>query len=812
MSNPNLPSPIPADSGYLPDASYAPNGWQAYQQQPAAQPAGLQLGRILAALGRYKWMIVALTILGGAAGYAATRFIPPVYETSATLWLGVGGRNSPGAGGGPIAADPLMAGPNWVGLLTSRTVLGNIVARRRLFVQAADEDSLVFAGLQSTPELKRGNYVLRVDEAGARYTLARAAFEDTPEQVLESGAVGDSVGRSIGVRWQPAPTVLAAGRVVPFTLIPPTMAAAQLNGSIQPQLVPRTSILRLTLTGRNRNEVAPTLNLLVEEFVNTAAEVQTRNLMQVATRLDRSVDSASSALRRAEGAYEGYRAATITQPTDAVAPAMPGGLQVMSPVMNDYYTKRAQADAMRQERQNAERILASIRAGTFTSIEFSSVPSAATSPALQQALADLAQKEAQLRTARLAYTDEHGTVKGLLRDIQQIRAEQLPQATQELIAELRKREGTIEGQIAVAAREIRGIPARAIEEQRLQREVQLAQETYQALVGSYQQTRLQAMTSQRTIAVLDTAVPPGKASNDISLFLLLGGIGGGLALGLLGALVLDRTDKRFRYPEQATAELGLPIVGAVPRIVRGRSGEQDPEEAAQIIEAFRTIRMNLRYAFDGAGSIAVAVSSPGPGDGKSLVSLNLALSFAEAGYRTLLIDGDIRRGELHSAFQTPIVRRPGMVDYLVGAVPLESIFRETDHENLTLVPCGTRRHRGPELLQSPVLNSFVDDMRMRYDAVIVDTPPLAAGIDPFVLGAATGNLMLVLRSGETDRKLAQSRLALAQRLPIRILGAVLNDIQAEGAYRYYSYLYGYSLDDDGEHTAPRLTSEVGTKP
>ncbi|HEU4564549.1 MAG TPA: polysaccharide biosynthesis tyrosine autokinase [Gemmatimonadaceae bacterium] len=805
MSSENLPSPLPAESGgYLPDVAYAPNGWPG--DQPAEAPSsGLQLGRYIAALGRYKWLILGLTLVGAGVGYGITRFLEPQYTASASLWLGTGNRVN---ASGPVPADPMQANQNWVGMLTSRRVLANIVARRKLFLRAESVDSSLFDSMEATSDVKRGTYELRTDASGARYTLLRMPAREKGEpKVVESGLVGDSIGRAIGLKWQPQPGQLAASTNLRFSLLPPAVAAGQLLQNLNTRIIQNSSILQVTLTGTDRARLAPTLNQLVEDFVATAADIQSGNTVQTAQQLRRQADSAAVALRAAETALETYRVATITEPTDAT-PVTPGLQQTMSPVMQDYYAKKAAYDNIRQERQQLEGILRNVRGGNISLLEFGSVTSANNSPDLQQALKDLTAKEAQLRTARINYTDEHPAVKALQADVQRLRTVEIPRATQELVSELRKREGTMQQQIASAEREIRGIPSRSIEEQRLQREVQTRQGVYQVLEDKYQQTRLAAMTAQPTITVLDTAVPPMRPLQDRSIFIMLAGLGGGLALGVLGALLLDQMDPRFRYPEQATSELGLSIIGAVPRLPRGRNGETDPEEAAQIIEAFRTIRMNLRYAFDGAGSIALAVSSPGPGDGKSLVSLNLALSFAEAGYRTLLVDGDIRRGELHEAFGTPIVRRPGLMDYLVGSVPLDSVFRETTHENLTLVPCGTRRHRGPELLQSPSLETFMEAMRTRYDAVIVDTPPLAAGIDPFVLGTATGNLLLVLRTGETDRKLAQSRLELAQRLPIRILGAVLNDIHASGAYRYYSYLYGYSLDED-ERALPRPTSEVG---
>ena len=276
----------------------------------------------------------------------------------------------------------------------------------------------------------------------------------------------------------------------------------------------------------------------------------------------------------------------------------------------------------------------------------------------------------------------------------------------------------------------------------------------------------------------------------------------GLAGGVGLAILLDQLDKRFRYPEQVTDELGLSILGAVPAIRRHGAKAMEDEEASQVVEAFRTIRMNLVHSYGAAGPVLLTISSPGPGEGKSLVSSNLALSFAEAGYQTLLVDGDIRRGELHRMFN--IDRRPGLMDYLAGGCSIDDVVRPSGHKGLSIVACGTRRQQGPELLGSTAMTLFMAEMKVRYNVIILDSPPLGAGIDPFVLSTATGHMLLVLRSGETERALAEAKLKLLDRLPIRMLGAVLNDISAtEGAYRYYGYVYGYSAEEDGATTQVR---------
>src|SRR2546422_6980974 len=109
----------------------------------------------------------------------------------------------------------------------------------------------------------------------------------------------------------------------------------------------------------------------------------------------------------------------------------------------------------------------------------------------------------------------------------------------------------------------------------------------------------------------------------------------------------------------------------------------------------------------------VTITSPGPGDGKSFLAANLALTFAEGGHRTLLVDADIRRGVLHRRLTAR--RRPGLTDCLRGEVPFEAILQQTAYPLLTLVGCGTRVHNAPELLSSEAMAQLVTRVRPDYE-------------------------------------------------------------------------------------------------
>jgi tyrosine-protein kinase Etk/Wzc len=233
--------------------------------------------------------------------------------------------------------------------------------------------------------------------------------------------------------------------------------------------------------------------------------------------------------------------------------------------------------------------------------------------------------------------------------------------------------------------------------------------------------------------------------------------------------------------------------------------------AAQALEAFRELRIHVGFAYGSAGPITLAVSSPSAGEGKSLIASNLAVAFSEVGQRTLLVDGDTRRGDAHKLLGRE--QSPGLVDYLKERSGQE-IIQKTDHANLDFIACGSRGSTTPELLASSRMAYFMGTLKRSYDVIIVDTPPLAAGGDAIILSTLTGNLAVVIRTGTTERQLAQVKLDQLSRLPIRILGAVLNDVDPSDGYHYYysAYLPGYEpVPEEGEAGVQLISDNPTTK-
>lgn len=786
-----------------------PADWGGGQQPEPEEGGGPGLSRYIAAIRRFKWLIVALAAVGLGAGVAASRFIDPEYEVNATILLEQGTGVANGPNSGPIQGAELLRGSGWQDLLRSYAIVDPIVTELGLFVTPVERaDSVLFRNLRvDQGRLRPGNYKLEIK--GPRYVLSlKTAVEGTDGVPVDSGVVGDSIGRPVGLLWAPQRNAIGTRASMEFNLQTPREASKGLIEKLGIRLQANSPFLFLTLTGKDARRTAATLNAWVEQFVAVATEQKKRNVSTVAAILQGQLEYAAGNLARAESALEQFRVRTVTEPNERQTIA-PGIEMTNSPVFDSYFRDRIMADNYRRDRETLERLLSNAANGsTITREAVLSVPLVNADPAaddLRRLLAEQAERDAQLRRLRETYTDAYPRVREEAEALRQLRATSVPNALQAYVRELRLREQTLNASVEQGSRDLRSIPVRTIEEQRLKRQVEVEAELYRTLNLEAAKARLAEAATVPDVRVQDAAVPPLFPTQNTAPVIIAGVFAAFLGVGLGLAILLDLLDKRFRYPEQATKDLGLYILGVVPVIDTKKGKRRTSDTAAQVVEAFRTIRMNVRYAADPSRPLAITVTSPGPNDGKSLISSNLALSFAESGARTLLIDGDIRRGALGNTFG--VNAKPGLVEYLEGTALIAEVLQPVPaHENLTLLPGGARKRRGPELLATPRLTQLINQMTAEYDVVIVDSPPLGAGFDAFALATATGNMALVMRAGITDRKMAEAKLATVRTLPVRIMGAVLNGIKLTGAYEYYSYYQEYAAKD--EEVPARLPAKV----
>lgn len=765
---------------------------------------GLNIGRYISALFRYKWMIAALALVGFGVGSVLTRFVKPTYEAQATIQIDLTSRQA--IQPTPIRSSQLLESRSWNDLLRSFLVLDEVVRRRRLFIEhSAAADAPLFREFTLAESFEPGSYRLTVDASGARGVLS-AALDGSR---IEEFAIGDSVGRSLGFRWKPSG--LAAGRVVEFTVRTPRDAAVRLGDALQaPPLGLEASFLRISLRGTDPQAITATINAVAERFVEVATFLKRDKLTQMREILAAQLERSAVELRAAENALETFKINTITLPSDRGASPIASGLaETRDPVRLAFFRLRVDRDSLVMERDAIARALATADSTVSLVITLGAIPAARNSPELSGALTLLAEKRTEARQLRLAFGPTHPDLQKVDREIAELAGITVPTQARGVIANLDQRIADLEARIAAQGREMQSIPARASEEARLEREVEIQDNLYVQLQAAFEQARLAELSAAPDVRILDNADVPRQPLQEQVLLIVAGGLAVGFGLGVLLALVLDHFDRRIRYPEQVTRELGLTIIGALPLVRRDKDGRANQEDSDQLLESIRGVRSNLGWAHGTAGTFITTITSPGPGDGKSFLSANLARSFASAGRRTLLIDADTRRGILHRTLET--TRKPGLLELLAGEVGRDRAIRSVPSWGIDFLPCGARRATSPELLASPAMAQVILGLRADYEAIIIDSPPLGAGIDPLVLSTLSGSLVLVLRNGVTDKELAEARLQDLDRLPVRILGAVVNDVKAKGMYRTYSYLPGYRSDEDDPSEGDSPARPAGVK-
>ena len=791
-------TPRPDRSGVVPSEAQRPGPH--FDERPSwDEDAGIPWGRYWQSVRRYKYWVIGTVLVGTALGAGLTRFIQPTYEVHGTIWISEADAQTRTSG--PIRAEEILSSTSWPDLLKSFAILDRVVLAERRYLDHDPADSLLFAKFDVDTGFGPGEYLLEVERTGKRWTL-----REEERGVIENGAVGDSIGRAAGFRWKPSAEVLTANLEVEFVLLPPRAAAIALRENLGDSLPEGSNLLRASLRGTDPERTASTMNAILRETVASAAELKRRNLVEFSRELEGQLTYAEGALREAEAQLRSFSEDAVLKPWES-STAERGVDLTRSSVRDRFFDRRAEAREVTQDREALQRALAEVQAGRQDVDVFWTIGSVQTSaPDLRTALTELSVKEAELRAAEQKYTSEYKLVRDLERITSELRAQTIPQLARDLIAQLRTRERDLTRRLAATSGELRTMPARAITEMRLRRDVEVRENLYKMLQGRYEEAKVSEASAIPDITVLDTAVVPASPVGNTAPRIILAAILASLALGVLAAIVRDQTDATLRYPDQIVNRLGLRVLGAVPVLRGERVGGVSADEYGQLSESFRTLRLAISYAVAAGDPVRVVVTSPGAGEGKSLICENLVFTFAEAGYNTLLIDGDIRRGRLDATFG--VNRRPGLLDFLVGDADLSEVLRPTTHPRLTLMPSGTRRHEGPEILMSPALNRLVTDVLPRYEVVVVDSAPLAAGTDAYVLGTAVGNVALVLRSGVTDLRLAESKLRVLRRLPVRILGAILNGSPNAAQDPDYGYLDGYGVieEDRPDRTLSSTTS------
>ncbi len=370
----------------------------------------------------------------------------------------------------------------------------------------------------------------------------------------------------------------------------------------------------------------------------------------------------------------------------------------------------------------------------------------------------------------------------------------------------------IERQISVLKEKIADENERIIEAHRaaieygiLEKEARADQEQYQILIKKLKDLNLSDSGIESGIEIIERAERPGapvapRKTRNLVLSAVLG-----LFLGLGAVFILEYFDPTLQTPEEVKNYLGLPVLATIPRMNPPKEmGEEearkytlligDRSPASQHSEMFKNLRTNVRFSDPEAGSIALLVTSSAPREGKSTISANLAITFAHAGTRTILVDADMRRPALHKAFD--LDNSVGLSSFLKSEVSLEEVIRPTSIKDLFVVPSGPIPPNPSELLESPRMPEFIARLRETAARIVFDSPPGGALTDSTIIAGLVDGVILVCYSGHINKKFVLQTKQQLEKSGARIYGIVLNyiDLKLRSYYYFYHgmYKYGYN--------------------
>src|SRR6516164_3327843 len=367
----------------------------------------------------------------------------------------------------------------------------------------------------------------------------------------------------------------------------------------------------------------------------------------------------------------------------------------------------------------------------------------------------------------------------------------------------------------------------------LKREAEANKTLYDSLQTKLKEGQIASGLKSSNIRIVDPAlVPttparPAKTRNIMLAFLV--GLVGGIGL----ALLREYLDNTVKTPDDVETLARLPSLAVVPTFSgdgivtkragllegAGRNGSEKRMELvahhlpkSQISEAFRALRTALLLSQAGHPPQVILVSSALPREGKTTAATNLAVTLAQLGDKTVVLDADLRKPGVGRLLSLEADKHTGLSSYLAGVSTLDLVIvTHPAIPNLAAIPTGPLPPNPADLLSSHKLTEAIAELRKKYEFVVIDSPPIMAATDAVILSVQADGVLLVVRSGETPKEAFTRTRDLLNSVKCHLLGVVLNAVNPNTpdyyySYRYYPYSYGYGPQETREPAADESAS------
>ena len=407
----------------------------------------------------------------------------------------------------------------------------------------------------------------------------------------------------------------------------------------------------------------------------------------------------------------------------------------------------------------------------------------------------LAVKESELKERATVWKPAHPRLQQLEREVSDLRltigvlkdeaAKNLDGVLRRLNAEIQTKEAAIE-QLNTKAKDFSVILAKYTN---LKKEVDRNELAYNQTRANLDKIRSGA-PAQEILAIRQPASLAVIEDKGLVRHLLTGLIGGFL-LGIGILFLLDRSDDRLASSSEMIEQFNEAIVGQIPDVASSRTNVglpllQEDDQRFMFAEAFRSLRSSLIFMPNQTELKTLIVTSAIPNEGKSTITSNLAITMAAAGARVLLVDADLRRGDIAALFD--IDGRQGLSNVLRGEVNWKTCIQKGPKESLHIIPRGPTTNQSGELLLLPIVPKLLEEWKAVYDLVIFNTAPILATDDTPTLAPNFDGTLMVIRASFTSARLTRNALNSLYQRQVNVLGLILNCVDTEvPGYYYYQY-------------------------
>ncbi|MEK9213186.1 GumC family protein [Sphingomonas sp. 2378] len=343
---------------------------------------------------------------------------------------------------------------------------------------------------------------------------------------------------------------------------------------------------------------------------------------------------------------------------------------------------------------------------------------------------------------------------------------------------------------------------RAIQYNIYQREVDTNRQLYDGLLQRYKEIGIAGGVGINNVAVVDPADPPLKPSSPRLALNLALALLAGLGLGALIALLLEQADEAIADPEEMQRILGLPLLGAIPKLLDEEPRTAILDRKSSLVDAYLSVQANLQFTTEHGVPRSLAITSTRPAEGKSTTALALAALLARAQRRVVLVDGDMRSPSMHSLIG--VSHDNGLSNYLAGSDEIDAMLHHAEKFGFAIMTSGPLPPNAAELLTSSRLQKLLGELLERFDHVVIDSPPVMGLADAPLIASRVEGVIYAVESHGIRASLVATGINRLVSANAHIIGGVLTKFEARRSMTGYGYDYGYGYGRDDTRSSGGL--------